>query len=86
MSVERFVITRREPHGQIFADRRTYERIEGIAHYAVDTDHAANQVITDLALAEKTDGLVRFSGDVTLLVPSDGGNRAMLFELSLIHI
>ena len=81
MSVERFVITRREPYGQIFADGRTYERIEGIAHYAVDTDHAANQVITDLALAEKTDGLVRFSGDVTLLVPSDGGNRAMLFEV-----
>ncbi len=51
MSVERFVITRREPYGQIFADGRTYERIEGIAHYAVDTNHAANQVITDLALA-----------------------------------
>ena len=44
-------------------------------------DHAANQVITDLALAEKTGGLVRFSGDVTLLVPSDSGNRAMLFEV-----
>ena len=83
MAVERLEITRRESYqnGKAFADGRTYERIEGIAHYAVDPDHAANRAITDLALAERSDGLVRFSGDVTVLVPSDGGNRAMLFEI-----
>ena len=83
MTVEILEITRREPYqdGQLFADGRTYERIEGIAQYAVDPDHRMNQAITDLALADRSDGLVRFYGDVTLLVPSDGGNRAMLFEI-----
>ena len=49
-----------------------YERIDGIAHYAVDPANAANAGIVDLDLAERgDDGLVHFSGDLTFLRPSD---------------
>ena len=83
MAVERLEIKRRIPYldGQKFGAGRSYERIDAIAHYAVDPDHEANASIIDLDKAERAGGLVRFSGDVTLLVPSDGGNRAMLFEI-----
>ena len=40
-----------------------YERIDAIAHYAVDPLHRSNTPITDLALAPRDDdGRVRFSG------------------------
>ncbi len=83
MTVERLEITRRIPYldGHVFEGGGGYERIDAIAHYAVDPAHPANQGIVDLDLAERSDGLVRFDGDVTLLVPLGGGNRALLFEL-----
>lgn len=83
MAIERFEIVRREPYwdGQVFGNTGAYERIDAIAHYAVDPALAANQMITDLALADVTDGRVRFTGDVTLLIPADGGNRSLLLEL-----
>ena len=82
MAVERLEITHREPYenGKSFGDGGVYERIDAIVHYAVDPAHSANQPIADLDLAAKTDGLVRFTGDVTLLIPQNGGNRSMLFE------
>ena len=57
-----------------------YEWISGVAHYAVDPDAPANARIADLGLAPRDhDGKVRFSGDVVLLRPADGGNgRAIL--------
>ena len=70
--------------GQPFAEVGPYERIEAIAHYAVDPLHAANQGVVDLALAEReTDGLVHFQGDVTLLQPvqAGAGNRALLMQV-----
>ena len=83
MAVERLEITRREPYsdGQEFGVAGAYERIDGIAHYAVDPASPHNHQITDLALADQKDGLVRFTGDVTLLVPANGGNRSLLLEL-----
>ena len=83
MSLERLEITRREPYldGHVFEGGGAYERIDAVAHYAVDPDHPANTAIVDLALAEREGGLVRFSGDVTLLRPIEGGNRALLLEV-----
>lgn len=83
MAVEKLEIVRREPFlaGKAFGDTGAYERIDAIAHYAVDPERAANEGITDLALATRTDGLVRFTGDVTLLMPVAGGNRALILEL-----
>lgn len=83
MTIERFEIVRRESYfgGQAFGASGAYERIDAIAHYAVDPDAPANQNITDLALAEQDNGLVHFTGDVTLLIPSEGSNRSLLLEL-----
>lgn len=83
MAVERFEIARREPYadGQKFDAAGAFERIDGIAHYAVDPASPHNRQITDLALADRASGLVRFTGDVTLLVPAEGGNRSLLLEL-----
>ena len=83
MALERLEIVRREPYfgGQNFGMAGVYERIDAIAHYAVDPAAPANQNITDLGLADRVDGLVRFTGDVTLLIPSKGGNRSLLLEL-----
>ena len=49
-----------------------YERIDAIAHYAVDPDLPGNDRITDLALAPRdADGLVHFRGDFVMLRPVD---------------
>lgn len=83
MAVERFEIVRREPYlgGRVFGNTGAYERIDAIAHYVIDPASSYNQHITDLALAERANGLVRFTGDVTLLIPTGGGNRSLLLEL-----
>ena len=73
MALTRLEITRREPYlnGQTFGDTGAYERIDGIAHYAVSPDHPANAGLTDLALAPRdASGRVCFDGDFTLLVPA----------------
>ena len=86
MALTRLEIVRREPFAdaRAFGETGTYERIDAIAHYAVDPSHPANSAIVDLARAERDgDGTVRFSGDATFLVPVDPAraNRALLFEI-----
>lgn len=83
MAVERLEIIRHEPYasGREFANGVSYARLDGTAHYAVDASDPANGVITDLALAADTDGIVRFSGDVTLLVPAGAHARTLLLEM-----
>ena len=86
MALTRLEIVRREPFagGRKFAGAGAYERIDAVAHYAVDPGHFANAGIVDLDRAERDgDGRVRFSGDATFLVPADPGraNRALLFEV-----
>ena len=85
MALTRLEIVRREPFagGRAFADAGAYERLDAVAHYAVDPAHPANAGIVDLGRAERDGGgRVRFSGDATFLVPVDPGraNRALLFE------
>ena len=64
-------------NGTRFGDVGAYRRIEGIARYAVDPEHAANAGITDLELAERTaDGRVLFDGDISMLVPADLANAS----------
>ena len=86
MALTRLEIVRREPFagGRRFAEAGAYERIDAVAHYAVDPGHSANAGIVDLARAKRDgNGRVRFSGDATFLVPVDPGrsNRALLFEV-----
>lgn len=86
MSVTHLEILDRCPYenGRSFGEVGPYERIDAIAHYAVDPVHAANQGIVDLALAERDDeGRVWFSGDMTLLMPRqpEKGNRALIMHV-----
>jgi len=70
--------------GASFGDVGAYRRIEGIARYSVDPEHAANASITDLELAERTaDGRVLFDGDISMLVPDDLANAcgALMVEV-----
>jgi hypothetical protein len=69
-----FEITSRQDFagGESFGEVGPYEQIDGIAHYAVDPDHERNQHIVDLEHCPRDEnGLVHFSGDLTLLVPKD---------------
>jgi hypothetical protein len=86
MSVTHLEILDRCPYenGRSFGAVGPYERIDAIAHYAVDPEHAANQGIVDLALVDRDgEGRVRFSGDMTLLMPqqADRGNRALIMHV-----
>ena len=86
MSVTRLEILETTPYqnGKAFGAAGPFERFDAIAHYAVDPADAANQGIVDLDLAERgADGLVRFSGDVTVLRPVNPklGNRALLMQI-----
>ena len=86
MAVTGLEIVRREPFagGRSFGEGGAYERIDAVAHYAVDPGHPANAGVVDLDRAERdAGGVVRFSGDATFLVPVDPGraNRTLLFEV-----
>ena len=70
--------------GHEWGEVGAYERIDAIAHYAVDPENANNASVTDLALAKRGyDGLVHFSGDLTILRPVQAGrgNRALLMQV-----
>ena len=85
MALSKLDILKREPYeaGRAFGDVGPYERIDAIAHFAVDPLRAANQTIVDLDRAERgADGKVHFSGDLTILMPVDASrsNRALLMQ------
>ena len=87
MAVTRFEIRRREAYcdGAPFGEAGAYERLDGVAHFAVEPAHAANREIVDLARAERgADGLVHFEADFVVLQPADPAkaNGALLFDVS----
>lgn len=70
--------------GQSFGSVGAYERLDGIAHYAVDPDNPANAGLTDLARAPRNqEGHVCFDGDFTLLRPKTAQkcNGSLLLEV-----
>ena len=86
MAVVGLQINSREPYagGRAFGAAGPYERIDATIEYAVDPANEANRQIIDLDLAPKSgDGLVHFTGDLTLLKPADGakGNRRLLTDV-----
>ena len=69
--------------GRSFGKSGAYERIRGIAHFAVDPKAAANRDIVDLDKAPRNGaGLVEFSADLYVLKPRDRalGNKTILYE------
>jgi len=80
-------IVKREPFagGMAFGDVGPYERIVGIARFAVDPQHARNKAIVDLDLAPRNgDGKVEFEADVCILMPKDPakGNRGLFYDVN----
>ena len=57
--------------GQAFGDAGAYEQMDGVVHFAVDPERAANETIADIQLAPRDrQGLVEFSSDFRLLAHS----------------
>jgi hypothetical protein len=86
MAVTKLLITSRRPFAQekAFGQVGPYEQLDGTVYFAVDPNHAANRLITDLKLAPRDgSGLVHFSADWRLLRPSEPrrGNRRVLFDI-----
>src|SRR5262249_5324904 len=74
MAVVLLAIPRRAPYdpGREFGPTGAYERLDGIARFAVDPAAPANASITDLRLAPVDGGgLVRFEADFCVLRPAD---------------
>ena len=77
-------IARRERYaeGRAFGDYGAFEIIEGRVHYCVAPSDPRNAGIVDLHLAPKDDdGLVRFSGDYTLVAPCERPPRKLLIDV-----
>jgi hypothetical protein len=80
-------VLRREPFagGKEFGDAGAYERIVGVAKFAVDPKNKRNQVIVDLDKAPRNqDGRVEFTADVFILAPKEPakGNGAILYDVN----
>jgi hypothetical protein len=86
MAITQLLITSRRPFAQekAFGNVGPYEQLDGIAHFAVDPHHPANQLITDLKLAPRdANSRVHFSADWRLLKPVEPrrGNHRLLFDI-----
>jgi hypothetical protein len=70
--------------GVAFGDAGPYERIDGVAHFAVDPEAAANRAIVDLDRATRDGGgRVSFLADFCVLRPAEParGRRRLLFDI-----
>jgi Alpha/beta hydrolase domain len=68
--------------GKVFGDVGPYEELKGTLRFAIDPKNAANERITDVALAPRDhSGRVEFESDVSILLPVDrrrASGRVML--------
>lgn len=77
-------VSRREPYagGASFGAFGPFEIIEGRARYAVDPAAPRNAGVVDLPeVPRDADGLVRFSGDYTLIAPRRGAAQGLLIDV-----
>lgn len=80
-------IHRAEPfaEGASFGEVGPYERLVGVARFAVDPNHLRNKDIVDLDLAPRNrEGKVEFEADVYILAPKnrERGNGAILYDVN----
>src|SRR5579884_3449174 len=80
-------VKRREPFagGAAFGDVGPYEKLVGVARFAVDPEHPRNRGIVDLSLAPRNRaGKVEFEADFFLLIPKDlaRGNGGLLYDVN----
>jgi len=74
MPVTGFDVRLRRPlaGGSAFGDVGPYEELKGTLRFAIDPKHAANERITDVALAPRDHaGRVEFESDASILAPVD---------------
>jgi hypothetical protein len=71
--------------GKEFGDTGAYEKLVGVARFAVDPQHRRNRDIVDLTKASRNkDGKVEFESDICILMPKDPrkGNGAILYDVN----
>jgi hypothetical protein len=76
--------TTTSPYGSTsFGTAGTYQQLACTANGAVDPNDPLNAIIQDIKLAPKVSGLVQYSMDVTILMPTDlsKSNHVMLFDV-----
>jgi hypothetical protein len=84
-AVERIDILEHVPfaEGDPFGDVGPYEKIRGIAHYALDPELPANQTIADLKLAPRDSrGKVVFDSEFILLRPVKAEASTLLYDVN----
>jgi hypothetical protein len=86
MALARLELTSRRPYhgGATFGDTGAYERLDGVAYFAVDPALPGNQAIVDLEKADRgAAGRVLFSADFCMLQPIEAGrgNGRLLFDV-----
>jgi hypothetical protein len=69
--------------GMQFGDAGAYEKIRGIAHFALDPNAAANLPITDLKLAPRdAEGKVTFASEFVLLRPVEASPASLIYDVN----
>lgn len=84
-AVERIELRERGPFadGKTFGDAGTYEKIRGIAYFAIDPRKPANAKIIDLKLAPRdARGMVTFSSEFVMLRPTNGKPSTLLYDVN----
>ena len=65
----------------------SYELIRGVVHFTLDPSDSVNEMITDLAYAPRNSaGLVEYSADFKLLIPSQDIANGGLLSVSYTHL
>ncbi len=84
-AVERLEIIERVPFaaGMSFGEIGAYEKIRGVAYFALKPGTRANARIVDLELAPRdVQGKVRFSGEFVMLRPVRGGDSSLIYDVN----
>jgi hypothetical protein len=84
-AVERIEVTERVPFapGVSFGEYGAYEKIRGVAYYALDPKAAANASIADLKRAPRDkQGRVLFSSEFVLLRPTGAQPTTLLYDVN----
>jgi hypothetical protein len=69
--------------GVSFGEAGAYEKIRGVAYFALDPKAAANAAITDLKLAPRdARGRVLFSSEFVLLRPTSGQPSTLIYDVN----
>jgi hypothetical protein len=84
-AVERIEVIERTPFaaGTTFGEAGAYEKIRGVAYYALDPKLKANQAVADLKHARRdARGRVVFSSEFILLRPTGGQPSTLLYDVN----